>query len=157
MSLNAKQKRFSLEYLKDFNGTQAAIRSGYSPKTAASQAFDLLRKPEIKQFLNEFGKKIEDEALVTVNYVITGIKEVAERCLQRKPVMVFDKEEKAYKQAVDEATGEGIWEFDSTGANKALENLGRFKKIFTDRVEVTEVKGKADRLRAARMRAHAGR
>lgn len=45
--MNPKQQRFVAEYLIDLNATQAAIRSGYSKKTAASQAFDLLRKPEI--------------------------------------------------------------------------------------------------------------
>jgi phage terminase small subunit len=46
-SLTPKQARFVAEYLKDLNATQAAVRAGYSPKTAASQAHDLLRKPEI--------------------------------------------------------------------------------------------------------------
>ncbi len=47
--MNDKQRRFVAEYLIDLNATQAAIRAGYSPKTAGSQAFDLLKKPEIAQ------------------------------------------------------------------------------------------------------------
>jgi phage terminase small subunit len=47
MALNKRQCRFVQEYLVDLNGTQAAIRAGYSAKTAAEQAFDLLRKPQI--------------------------------------------------------------------------------------------------------------
>ena len=46
-ALNPKQERFVVEYLVDLNATQAAIRAGYSPKTAGVQAFDLLKKPEI--------------------------------------------------------------------------------------------------------------
>lgn len=46
--LAPKQERFCLEYLIDLNGTQAAMRAGYSEKTAGSQAFDLLKKPEIQ-------------------------------------------------------------------------------------------------------------
>lgn len=46
--LNAKQERFVLEYLVDLNATQAAIRAGYSQKTAGAQAHDLLKKPEIQ-------------------------------------------------------------------------------------------------------------
>lgn len=46
-ALNPKQERFVAEYLVDLNATQAAIRAGYSPKTAGVQAFDLLKKPEI--------------------------------------------------------------------------------------------------------------
>jgi phage terminase small subunit len=45
--LNAKQKAFAREYLVDHNATKAAIRAGYSKKTAGSQGFDLLKKPEI--------------------------------------------------------------------------------------------------------------
>lgn len=45
--LTAKQARFVTEYLVDLNATQAAIRSGYSQKTAASIGEENLRKPEI--------------------------------------------------------------------------------------------------------------
>jgi phage terminase small subunit len=43
-----KQERFIAEYLIDLNATQAAIRAGYSPKTAASQGERLLRNAEIQ-------------------------------------------------------------------------------------------------------------
>ncbi len=46
--LEPQQRRFVKEYLDDCNGTDAAIRSGYSAKTARQQASRLLRKPEIK-------------------------------------------------------------------------------------------------------------
>lgn len=42
------QRRFCREYVLDWNGTQAAIRAGYSPRTARSQAHDLLTKPDIR-------------------------------------------------------------------------------------------------------------
>lgn len=63
MPLNAKQQRFTEEYLVDFNGTQAAIRAGYSAKTAGSQAFDLLKKPEIKKIIDDGKKKAGEAAL----------------------------------------------------------------------------------------------
>ena len=53
MTLTAKQARFVEEYLVDLNGTQAAIRAGYSPKTAAATASRLLRKPR-----REFGNSV---------------------------------------------------------------------------------------------------
>ena len=43
MALSYKQQRFIDEYMIDFNGTQAAIRAGYSPRTAGSQAYQLVR------------------------------------------------------------------------------------------------------------------
>ena len=45
--LNMKQQAFVDEYLKDFNATQAAIRAGYSEKTARSIGSENLKKPDI--------------------------------------------------------------------------------------------------------------
>ena len=45
--LNPKQKRFVAEYLVDLNATQAAIRAGYSKKTARSQGQRLLTHVDI--------------------------------------------------------------------------------------------------------------
>lgn len=47
MALSPKQQRFVEEYLLDLNGTQAAVRAGYSPKTARSAAAENLTKPDI--------------------------------------------------------------------------------------------------------------
>ena len=46
--MNAKQKRFCAEYLVDLNATQAAIRAGYSPASAGSIGYELLKKPDIR-------------------------------------------------------------------------------------------------------------
>lgn len=46
--LTAKQRRFVQEYAIDLNGTQAAIRAGYSPKTARSIASENLQRPAVK-------------------------------------------------------------------------------------------------------------
>lgn len=51
--MNTKQSAFVEEYLRDFNATQAALRAGYSKRTAGSQAHDLLKKPEIQQKISE--------------------------------------------------------------------------------------------------------
>ena len=51
--MTAKQRRFCDEYLIDLNATQAAIRAGYSVKTAKQIATENLSKPAIKQYLAE--------------------------------------------------------------------------------------------------------
>jgi len=60
--LTEKQKRFVDEYLVDLNGTQAAIRAGYSPRTA-NNSYSILQRPQVQQYLrkrrNELQKKIE--------------------------------------------------------------------------------------------------
>lgn len=62
-----KQKVFIAEYLKDFNATQAAIRSGYSVRTAGSIGDENLKKPEIKAAIE---------------------KEIAERTMQPSEILV---------------------------------------------------------------------
>lgn len=130
--MSPKQQRFVEEYLIDLNATQAAIRAGYSERTAYSIGQENLTKPEIAAAVQvEMDKRSERTALTT-DYVLNGIREVAERCLQRAPVMVGRGEDRS--QLIDEE-GRHVWTFDATGANKSFELLGKHLKLFTDRVE----------------------
>jgi hypothetical protein len=58
--LTYKQRAFINEYLLDFNATQAAIRAGYSEKTAYSIGSENLRKPEI---FDEIQRRLNERAL----------------------------------------------------------------------------------------------
>ena len=135
-SLNLKQQRFVTEYLKDQNAKQAAIRAGYSKKNAETIGPRLSRKVQVRTEIETKLQKLQEKTLVTKEFVIGSLKEIANRCMQKVPVMVFDKEEKTLRQAVDE-DGEGVWEFDSSGANKSLELLGKHIGAFTEKVDVT--------------------
>ena len=53
IKLTDKQQRFCEEYLVDLNATQAAVRAGYSEKTAGAIGFENLRKPEIQAYLQK--------------------------------------------------------------------------------------------------------
>jgi len=57
--------RFAHEYVIDFNGKQAAIRCGYSPKTAESQASRLLRNVKVMEQVKAFAAKKNDDALMS--------------------------------------------------------------------------------------------
>lgn len=127
--MNDKQKRFAEEYLVDLNATQAAIRAGYSPKTAGSQGERLLKDADVHAYITEMKAKRTERTQISADFVLTGLKEVALRCLQRVPVMEFDYENRCMMQKTD-AAGQGVWEFDSTGANRAFELLGRHAGIF---------------------------
>lgn len=62
MALTPKQERFVKEYLKDLNATQAAIRAGYSQKTAEKIGWENLRKPEIAEAIEaEKAKRAKQE------------------------------------------------------------------------------------------------
>ena len=64
MELNAKQKRFVVEYLVDLNATQAAIRAGYSKKTAGVMGYENLSKPQIAEAV----AKAQHEAQERIEY-----------------------------------------------------------------------------------------
>ena len=52
-NLTPKQQRFVEEYLIDLNATQAAIRAGYSEKTAKSVGHENLTKPDLKKYIDK--------------------------------------------------------------------------------------------------------
>lgn len=70
MALTAKQVRFCEEYLIDFNATQAALRAGYSPKTAAKIGWENLQKPEIATHIEAAKAKLTEEAQITAKEVL---------------------------------------------------------------------------------------
>lgn len=143
MALTPKQEAFVREYLIDLNATQAAIRAGYSAKTAAEVGYENLRKPQIAEALQAAMDARAAKADITAEYVLTGIREVAERCLERAPVMVGRGEDR--QQMVDDE-GRNVWSFDAAGANKAFELLGKHLKLFTDKVEHSGPDGGAIRI-----------
>lgn len=68
--MNARQKKFCDEYLIDCNATQAAIRAGYSPKTAYSIGQENLKKPELKKYIDEQLERIHNKKTADAQEVI---------------------------------------------------------------------------------------
>ena len=77
MSLTARQARFVAEYLKDLNATQAAIRSGYSRKTAQEQSSRLLSKPIVAQAVAEGKAKQLQSADISATRILEEMKRIA--------------------------------------------------------------------------------
>src|SRR4030042_5496693 len=71
--LTIQQDRFCHEYTKDYNGTQAAIRAKYSPKTANEQASHLLAKVNIRGRVNDLIKEQFDSIKADVRMVLQGL------------------------------------------------------------------------------------
>ncbi len=75
--LTPKQARFVEEYLLDLNATQAAIRAGYSKKTANEQGAQLLAKLSIREAVAEAQAIRSKRTAITQDEVIQGLKKEA--------------------------------------------------------------------------------
>lgn len=70
MALTAKQQRFVAEYLIDLNATQAAIRAGYSERTAAEQASRLLTNVKVSGAVHEAMKARSERTEIDADWVL---------------------------------------------------------------------------------------
>ncbi|MFR2182040.1 MAG: terminase small subunit, partial [Hominilimicola sp.] len=68
--MTEKQKLFCEEYLIDLNATQAALRAGYSEKTAYSIGNENLKKPEIQEYIQKRLKEKEDALIAKQDEVL---------------------------------------------------------------------------------------
>ena len=116
--LRPRERQFVREYLQDLNGTAAAIRTGYSEKSAASQASRLLRKRSVREYRDALLQEQFDAIGVTRHSLAAEVWEVYRRCTEKKPVLEWDS-------AAREWVPSGVWQFDSKGALRALEMLSR--------------------------------
>ncbi|MGO7686260.1 terminase small subunit [Rhizobium ruizarguesonis] len=75
-SLSAKQKRFVAEYLIDLNATQAAIRAGYSKKTATVQASRLLTNAKVQEELSKQQSKVAERLEITKERIVDELAKI---------------------------------------------------------------------------------
>ena len=108
IAMTPKQQRFVAEYLIDLNATQAAIRAGYSEKTARFIGAENLTKPNIAAAVAAAVAKRSERTEITQDYVLAAIVDTVERC-----------------QAEDG--------YNPHAALKGLELLGRHLAMFTDK------------------------
>jgi len=75
-TITDKQKIFAAEYVKDFNGTQAALRAKYSAKTAEQQASRLLSNVKVQAEVAKLMQKRVEKIEVDANYVLQRLVEI---------------------------------------------------------------------------------
>lgn len=170
--LTGRQKRFVEEYLIDLNATQAAIRAGYSIKTAGAIAGQNLQKLEIQAAIDVANLERQKKLDITPEKVLAEIAKLAFHDPRKffdadgriKPINELDDNtaaalagiETMHKVVGDDSDGCVVLtkiKIADKGVN--LERLGRHLKLFTDRLEVTGAVDLAERIKAARGRVNA--
>lgn len=128
-----KQRKFAEEYVIDCNITQAAIRAGYSEKTAYSIGSENLKKPEVKSYIDELLEQISNEKTADAQEVMEYLTSVL-RGKSHSTICVI------------EGTGEGCTKArllekspDERERLKAAELLGKRFGLYTDKVDVSNV------------------
>jgi phage terminase small subunit len=158
--LSNKQKMFCLEYLKDFNATKAAIRSGYKARSAGAIGYENLQKPEIMEEI----KRLVEERQMKSDEVILRLSEIArgdigefieiedeniridldkakklgmtkliKKVKEHKNIIITDN----LKKGTTTEKQEYFTEVELYSAVDALEMIGKYHKMFTERHEVT--------------------
>jgi phage terminase small subunit len=106
-TLTDKQEAFVNEYVKDYNATQAAIRAGYATKYADRQAHKLVENSRVKEAIEARRQEISRKADVEICEIVAELRSIAFTDCSR------------------------------TDKLRALELLGRYKAMFTDRFQNT--------------------
>jgi phage terminase small subunit len=122
--MSPKQTRFISEYLIDLNATKAAVRAGYSAKTAKQQGARLLTNVDLSANIAARQQDLLTKNAITADYVLKTVVSTIERCQQAEQVTY---------QGVPVP---GMYKFDATNVLKGAELLGKYLKMFTDVVEV---------------------
>ncbi|MBE6079422.1 MAG: terminase small subunit [Veillonella sp.] len=129
--MTARQDKFSVEYLVDLNGTQAAIRAGYSPKTAEVTASRLLRNVKVQNRIQELRAKEFKKTIATAEEVEAMLSKAMRGELDEEVVVV-------------EGSGDGYSEakimtkqISARDRLKAAELMGKRHQLFTDKVQMS--------------------
>ncbi|ELP3312373.1 terminase small subunit [Vibrio fluvialis] len=142
--LNDKREMFCREYLIDLNGTQAAIRAGYSAKTANAAAGRLLSNVSIQARISELKQERVEEVKIDANYVLNRLVEIDQMDAldiinddgSLKPISMWPKVWRTYLSGFDLTE---LWE----GQGEDRQQIGLLKKVkWPDKVKNLELLGK---------------
>jgi len=135
--LTDKQKAFVDEYLVDLNATQAAIRAGYSSKTAKQIGTENLSKPVVAEAIQEAIAERSERTGINADYVLKQAIKLHERCMQETSPVTDGRGNPIEKH------GHPVYTFNAAGAARALELIGKHIEIqaFQDKKVVSGPNG----------------
>lgn len=123
--LTEKQKRFCDYYIETGNATEAAIRAGYSEKTAKVIGAENLTKPYLKSYIDERIGQLESNRIADAKEVMEYLTKIVRNEAKEEVVVVSDNGVERVKKDVS-----------IKDRNKAAELLGKRYRLFTDKIEV---------------------
>lgn len=160
MALTPRQQRFVDEYLVDLNGTQAAIRAGYSPKTANEQAARLLAHVSVSAAVQAAKDKRSERTEITQDMVLKELAKLGFANMHDymrigrdgDPVLDFSSLTRDQAAALSEVTVEDFVDgrgedardvkrvkFKLADKRAALVDIGKHLGMFKERIEVKHV------------------
>lgn len=124
--MTEKQKRFCDEYLVDCNATQAAIRAGYSKKTAYAIGLNNLKKPEIREYIDEQLSQLHSKNIADAEEVMGYLSSVMRG---------------EHKEQILQLVGDGVQQIANIDVSarerlKAAELIGKRYGLFKDNIDV---------------------
>lgn len=130
MKLNARQKAFCEYYVACGNATEAAKKAGYSERTAYSMGNENLKKPELKKYIDEMLKELEEKRMASAEEVIKFLTASMRGEIEEDVIVV-------------EGQGDGISEarvekkqLSAKDRIKAAELLGKRHMLWTDKTKI---------------------
>lgn len=161
--ITPKMRRFMDAYLKEPNGRKAAIKAGYPKKSAAHCASRILQSPQVKRELKRRYEAASKKADVSVERILKEYEKLAfsnvlhyVRIEGGEPVLDLSDLPEEYAAAISECEMKVDQDGNATSKIKlvdkkgALQDLGRYHAMFTDKVQVDD--SLAKRLAEARKR-----
>jgi len=173
-----REERFAHEYVKDLNGTRAAIAAGYAEKSAFVTASRLLRKAKVQERIAELHQRLLDKCDVTAEKGLADIAKLAFANMldyvtpQSDGTAFVDLSKLTREQAaaIQEISTDEVVEgreenaktirrvrFKLSDKRGSLELLGRHLRLFADKVELTGLENLPEILAEARKRANNAR
>ncbi|HZV12657.1 MAG TPA: terminase small subunit [Candidatus Kapabacteria bacterium] len=118
IKLSDKQEAFCREYLNDYNATQAAIRAGYSQRSAHAHAWEIISNPAVRARIEELKQEYFEQLELDSYYVLARLKQIVERAMQEKQTRGKDGKKN------------GTSQFNTITAIRALELIGKYLGMF---------------------------
>lgn len=113
--------KFADKYFETLNASESAIYAGFSEATSKQSGYQVLQREDVQEYLAKLRAEYAEKSGVTKAWVIERFKSISDRCMTVEPVMIKDG---------SEWVESGEFQFDSSGANKSTEMLGKIIGIF---------------------------